>query len=114
MASEYFYAFYTVGLNSLRASRWYCRAGLFLAAVAIAAHELVDAACGVDEFLLAGEEGMRRTGDLKFHQRILLAVDFDGLARCDSAARDECLIVRHILETYLAVLFGMNFLFHFC
>ena len=30
--------------------------GLFLVAVAVAAHELVDATCGVDEFLLAGEE----------------------------------------------------------
>ena len=31
---------------------------LFLLAVAVAVHELVDAACGVDEFLLAGEEGV--------------------------------------------------------
>ncbi len=31
---------------------------LFLVAVAVTAHELVHAACGVDEFLLAGEEGV--------------------------------------------------------
>lgn len=31
---------------------------LFLATVTVAAHELVYAACGVDEFLLAGEEGV--------------------------------------------------------
>ena len=31
---------------------------LFLRAVAVAVAELVDAACGVDEFLLAGEEGV--------------------------------------------------------
>lgn len=30
--------------------------GLFLFAVAVTAHEFVYAACGVDEFLLAGEE----------------------------------------------------------
>lgn len=32
---------------------------LFAAAVAVAAHELVDATGGIDEFLLAGEEGVR-------------------------------------------------------
>ena len=31
---------------------------LFLAAVAVAAAELVDATCGVDEFLFASEEGV--------------------------------------------------------
>ncbi len=32
---------------------------LLLVAVAVAAHELVNATCGVDELLLAGEEGVR-------------------------------------------------------
>ena len=34
------------------------RGRLFLFAVAVAAHELVDATCGVDELLLTGEEGV--------------------------------------------------------
>ena len=52
---------------------------LFLATVAVAAHELVDATCGVDELLLAGEEGVRRAGDFKLYQRIGNAVDLDLL-----------------------------------
>ena len=51
-------------------------AGFF--AVAVAAHELVDATGGVDELLLACEERMRRAGDFEFHQRIGNAVNFDG------------------------------------
>ena len=33
--------------------------GLFLVAVAVAAHELIYATCGVDEFLFACEERVR-------------------------------------------------------
>ena len=56
-------------------------AGLFLlGAVAVAAHELVYAACGVDELLLSCEEGVRRAGDFKLHKRRGLAVHFDLLA----------------------------------
>ena len=40
-----------------------CEKSVLFGAVAVTAHELVHAACGVDEFLLAGEEGVRRTGD---------------------------------------------------
>ncbi len=53
---------------------------LLLRAVAITAAELVDTSCGVHEFLLAGEEGVRRTGDLKLYEGILLAVNLDCLA----------------------------------
>ena len=53
---------------------------LLLAAVAVAAAEFVDAACGVDEFLLAGEEGVRGAGDFKLYEGIGLAVDLDSLA----------------------------------
>ena len=55
-----------------------CEKSVLFGAVAVTAHELVHAACGVDEFLLAGEEGVRRTGDFQFHQRIGHAIDFDG------------------------------------
>ena len=35
-----------------------CEKSVLFGAVAVTAHELVHAACGVDEFLLAGEEGV--------------------------------------------------------
>ena len=49
-----------------------------LITVTVAAHELVYAACGVDELLLAGEEGVRGAGDFKLDQRIGHAVNFDS------------------------------------
>ena len=63
--------------------------GLFFTAVAVAAHELVDAAGGVDELLFAGEEGVRRAGDFEFYQRISNAINFDGFFCSDSRACDE-------------------------
>ena len=53
---------------------------LLLDAVAIAAAETVHTTCGVHEFLLTGEEGVRRAGDFKLHEGILLAVNLDSLA----------------------------------
>ena len=85
---------------------------LFLHAVAVAAAELVYATSGVDEFLFAGEEGVRCGGDLKFYERILLAIDFDGLTSGYCRTSDECLFVRHVFENNLTVVFGMNFSFH--
>lgn len=87
--------------------------GLFLfVAVAVTAHELVDAACGVDELLLAGEEGVRGACDFKLHERIGLAVDFDGFAGSDSRTGDEDFIVRHIFEYNFAVFGRMDVFFH--
>lgn len=56
------------------------KGSLLLLTVAVAVAELVDAACGVDELLLAGEERVRRACDFELHEGILLAVDFDCLA----------------------------------
>lgn len=86
---------------------------LFLDAVAVAAAEFVDATCGVDEFLLAGEERMRRAGDLKLYERIFLAVDCDGLFCGYRGASDEDFVVGHILEHHFAIIGGMNVFFHF-
>ena len=85
---------------------------LLLGTVAVAAAELVDASCGVDELLLAGEEGVRGGGDFKLHQGILLAVDLDGLTGSDSRAGDENLLVRHVFENDLTVVGGMNIFLH--
>ena len=84
-----------------RFSNWKKR--LFLLAVTVAAHELINAACSVDELLLTGEEGVRRRGDFKLNQRIGNAIDFDSFLGCDCRAGDENLFVRHVLEYYFAV-----------
>ena len=86
---------------------------LFLLAVAIALQELVDAASGVDQLLLASEERVRRAGDLKLHQGIGLAVDLDGLLAVHRAACDEHLFVRHVLERNFAIVAGMQIFFHY-
>lgn len=52
---------------------------LLLCAVAVTAAELVHATGGVDQFLLAREEGVGRRGDLELYKGIFLAVDFNGL-----------------------------------
>ena len=50
----------------------------FLFAVTITAQELINTTCGVNEFLLAGEEWVRRTCDFKLNQRISFAIEFDS------------------------------------
>ena len=62
---------------------------LFFLAVAVAAHELVYAAGSVDEFLLAGEEGVRRAGDFKLHEGIGHAINFDCFFCCNCRTSDE-------------------------
>lgn len=55
-----------------------CDGELFFNTVAVAAAEFIDASCGIDEFLLTGEERVGSTRDFKFYQRIFFAVDFDS------------------------------------
>ena len=88
-------------------------AGLFLlGAVAVAAHELVYAACGVDELLLAGEEGVRGAGDFQLDQRIGHAIYLDSLLGCNGRTGDKDFVVRHIFEHYFAVVGRMDVCFH--
>ena len=89
-------------------------AGLFLlGAVAVAAHELVYAACGVDEFLLAGEEGVRSAGDFKLHKGIGNTINLDSFAGGHGRTGDEDFVIRHVLENHFAIVGGMNVFFHF-
>ena len=88
------------------------RVGLLFTAVAVAAHELVDAAGGVDELLLAGEEGVRRAGDFEFHQGVFNAIDGDGFASGDGRAGDEHFFVRHVFECNRTIVVGMDAFFH--
>lgn len=86
---------------------------LVLLTVAVAGEELVDAAGGVDEFLLAGEEGVGGGGDFQLHQGVGLAVDFDSFLSGNSRVGDEDFIVRHIFENYFAIVGRMDVFFHF-
>ena len=63
--------------------------GLLLLAVSVTAHELVYATCGIDKFLLAGEERVRGTGDFELNQRISHAIHFDCLLCGYSRAGNE-------------------------
>ena len=56
---------------------------LFLLAVAVTAQELINTTSGVDQFLLAGEEWVRRTSNLKLHQWIGLTVNLNSLLGVD-------------------------------
>lgn len=85
---------------------------LLFVAVAIAAHELVDAAGSIDEFLFAGEEGVRRACDFKLYEGIGHTVDLDSLLSGYGRAGDESFVVGHVLKHDLAVIVGMDALFH--
>lgn len=88
--------------------------GLFLlVAVAVAAHELVYAACGIDKLLLTGEEGVRCAGDLKFYEGIGYAIHFDCLLGGYGGTSDEDLVIGHVLEYYFTVVGRMDICFHF-
>ena len=75
--------------------------------------EFVDASCRVHEFHLSCIERVGCVGDFDFYYRILYAVDFESFLRVCARAGDEHLVIRHILESYKTVVFGMNSFFHF-
>ncbi|SIT46019.1 exported hypothetical protein [Paraburkholderia ribeironis] len=73
--------------------------------------ELLDAACGVHDLLLAGVERMRFRRDFDLRERVGLAVEFGRFARLDGRARHELEVVRHIDEQDFAVI-RVNAFFH--
>ena len=75
--------------------------------------EPVDAAGGIHELHLARIERMGSVGNLKLHQRVLNAFDLEGLFGIGAGTGDEHRVIRHILESYKTVGFGMNSFFHF-
>ena len=87
-------------------------AGLFLVAVAVTAHEFVDATGGIDKFLLAGEEWVRRAGDFELNQRICSTIYIDSFFGGYCRAGDEDFVVGHIFEHHFAVIGGMYAFFH--
>ena len=85
---------------------------LLASAVAVTGHELVHTTSGVHEFGLTGVERVTRVRDLELDQRILNAVDFDGVLGSSCRAAEELSTVRHIFENYNAVVIWMNSFFH--
>ena len=83
-----------------------------LAALAVAAHELVYATGSVDELGLTRVEGVRSRRDFELHQGISFAFELDGFRRFAGGAREEHIAVGHIFEDYGAIVFGMKILFH--
>ena len=51
--------------------------------------ELVNTAGGIDDFHLAGVEGMRRVRNLKLHERVFNAVNHERVLGGRAAAGDE-------------------------
>ena len=84
-----------------------------LLAVLVSLVEFVDAAGCVNKLDFASVEWVRCVGDLDLYDRILNAVNNDGLFCLGARACYEHSVVRHILESYKAVGFGMKSFFHF-
>lgn len=85
---------------------------LFLA-VLVSLVEFVDSSGGVNELDFACVERVGCVGDLDFDNRILNSVNNEGLFCLRTRAGYEHGVVRHILESYKAVGFGMKSFFHF-
>jgi len=87
------------------------RKNLFLA-VLVSLVEHIDATGGVNELHLARVERVGSVGNLQLHQRVLDAFDLDGLLGGGAATGDEDGVIRHILESYKTVGFGMDSFLH--
>ncbi len=85
---------------------------LFLA-VLVSLVEFVDASGGVNELDFACVERVGCVGDLDLDNRIFDSVNNEGLFSLCARAGYEHGVVRHILESYKAVGFGMKSFFHF-
>src|ERR1700744_3233313 len=73
--------------------------------------ELLTAACGVHDLLLAGVERMRFRRHFDLGERVGLAVEFGGFTRLDGRARHKLEVDRHVDEQDFAVI-RVNAFFH--
>ena len=89
---------------------WVAR--LFLA-VTVAAHELIYATSGVNQFALTSVEGVRGVTDFELVEGISFAFELDGVVCLCRRAAEEHIAVAHVLEHYGAIVFGMKSFFHF-
>ena len=84
-----------------------------LLTVLVSLVEFVNTTGGVNELDFACVEWVRGVGDLDLHNRILNSVNNESLFGLGAGTGDEHGVVRHILESYKAVGFGMKSFFHF-
>ena len=87
-------------------------AQLLALAVAVARHELVDAAGGVHQLRLTGIERVRSVGDLQLDQGVGFALHLDGVFGSCRRTAEELRTIRHIFENYYAVVIRMNSTLH--
>lgn len=79
--------------------------------LAVALLELVDAAAGVHDLVLAGVEGVRLARDFDLDQRVLGTFELDGFLGPDGGAGLENQVAGQILEDHFAIV-GVNVGFH--
>jgi hypothetical protein len=79
----------------------------------VAAHELINTTCGVNQLALTGVEGVRGVTDFQLNHGISLAFEFNCVRALSSRAAQEHIAVAHVLEHYGAIVFGMDSFFHF-
>ena len=83
-----------------------------LAALGVAAHELIDTTSGIDELALTSVEGVRAGRDFELHYGISLAFKFHRVSGLGGRTAQEHVAIAHVLEHYGAIVVGMNTLFH--
>lgn len=85
----------------------------FLGVLLVLAHELIDASGGVNQFQLAGEEGVGSVGDFQLDHGIFVAVGVgDGFLGGGAALGENHVVVGHVFEDNEAIVLGMDSFFH--
>jgi len=87
---------------------------LLLRSLTVAAHELINTSCRVDELALTGVERVRGTGDFDFYHWVSFAFEFYGVVCLCGRLRKEHIAVGHVTEHDGAIVFWMNSFFHCC
>ena len=86
---------------------------LLLRSLTVAAHELIDTTCGVNELALTSVERVRGARDFDFYHWVSFAFELYGVICLCGRFRKEHIAVGHILEYDGAIVFWMNTFFHF-
>ena len=84
-----------------------------LRSLTVAAHELINTTCGVNELALTCVERVRGARDFDFYHWVSFAFEFYCIIRLCCRLRKEHIAVGHILEYDGAIVFWMNTFFHF-
>ena len=84
-----------------------------LRSLTVAAHELIDTSCGVNELALTSIERVRGARNFDFYHWVSFAFEFYCVICLCCRLRKEHIAVGHILEYDGAIVFWMNTFFHF-